>query len=260
MSLTINTERFDQYEIRYLPPSCMRDHFESMKALTDLQGVSFKTFWKTWHEQFPFLKLRSSSIHAQCSVCVRHKLLVRGLSNHLSARRHQIDLLSAHLRKQYLDRQTYWALRGSARLRTFVHMTAIIDSMDQVKFLYPRSALVYAKELSNFQRPKLHVTLCIGHGHSFNFYVSNHNHAKDSSVMTEIVAHFVGRLAASGVNLPEMHLHLQADNTPRELKNNTLLRFLTACTSHRYLASVLLYCFCSLGEKMLFAVCLEPKS
>lgn len=69
----------------------------------------------------------------------------------------------------------------------------------------------------------------------FNFYVSCHNHPKDSSVMSEIVTHFLTRLALSGMVLSQVHLHIQCDNTPRELKNNTLLRLLVALTSHCHL-------------------------
>ncbi|CAK9089209.1 unnamed protein product [Durusdinium trenchii] len=50
-SLTVNTERLKQFELRYLPPGCMRDHYEGMKAVADMESVSFSTFWRTWHEQ-----------------------------------------------------------------------------------------------------------------------------------------------------------------------------------------------------------------
>lgn len=244
-SLNVNTDRLKQFEVRFLPPGAMKDHYEALKAVTDLETVSFKTFWTVWNEQFPFLRFRPYSNHAQCSVCCRHKLLIRGLSNHVAARRHQISLMSEHLRSQYMDRQCYWALRGQSRLRANTFLVAIIDSMDQLKFQYPRTPVAYAKDMSTMQRPKLHVTCCLAHGHSYCFYLAKHAYPKDSSVMTEIVANLLTRLGASGVRLSLLHFHLQSDNTPREFKNNTLLRFLSACVSHGNLnLSNVAYSFC----------------
>ena len=149
----------------------------------------------------------------------------------------QSDLLASHLMSQYEDRQVYWALRGQSRLRCITHVVVIVDGMDQAKFVYPRSTTVMAsKELQNFQRPRLQVTGAIVHGHALMFVVSNFDHPKDSSASTEIIAHVLTRLRQSGLPLHNCHLHIQADNTTREVKNNTLLRYLAALTSHSSLS------------------------
>ncbi|CAK9087504.1 FO synthase subunit 1 [Durusdinium trenchii] len=191
MSLNIDTARAQNFEERHLPPGCMKDHYETFRTLTGPNAASFKTFWKVWHEQFSFLKFRPTSSHAQCSACCRHKLLIRGLSNHLAARKFQIKLLGEHLLNQYRDRQIYWSLRGQARLKPSMSLVAIIDSMDQMKFQYPRTPLAYSKDLSALIRPKLHLTACIAHGFSLMFFVAKHNHPKDSSLMAEIVRGFL---------------------------------------------------------------------
>ena len=104
-------------EIRYLPPSTMKEHWETMQSLDGREAVSFGTFWKTWHREYPHLQIRPASSHTQCTNCIRYKLMIRQLSNHLCARQNQQELLNKHLMAQYRDRQVYWALRGSSRLR-----------------------------------------------------------------------------------------------------------------------------------------------
>lgn len=91
------------------------------------------------------MKFRSHSNHAVCSTCLRHKLLIRELSSHLLARKEQVKRYHGHLRDQYLDRMTYWSLRGESRLRGGASVTAIIDSMDQSKTCLPRGACMKSK-------------------------------------------------------------------------------------------------------------------
>lgn len=238
MTLDLHTERHPDnsgLETRWLPPSTMKEHFETMRNVDGREKVSFSVFWRTWHVEFPHLKIRAATTHSQCATCLRHKLLVRELSNHLLARKKQQDLLGQHLMAQYRDRQVYWSLRGSSRLRCITHIVIIADGMDQMKFSYPRSSLMTSKDFCTFQRPKLQVTGCIVHGYGLYFAVSNSDHPKDSSACTEILAHVLTRLRRNGIPLENAHIHLQADNTPRETKNNTTLRFLSALVSHRTL-------------------------
>ena len=223
-------------EVRYLPPSTMKEHWETMQSLDGKEAVSFGTFWKTWHREYPHLRIRPASSHTQCTNCLWYKLMIRELSNHLCARQNQQDLLNKHLMAQYRDRQIYWALRGSSRLRLGCQVTLILDGMDQCKFSYPRSRVTSSKDLSNMIRPRLQVTGSIVHGYCLVFVVSNHDHSKDSSASCEVVAHLLTRLQQMGVPLHSTDINIQSDNTVREVKNNTLLRFLGACVSHRILA------------------------
>ena len=250
MGLTLHPERANDpaLEVRYLPPGTMRDHWETMRHADDRERVSFKTFWKTWHVEFSHLRFRASTSRAQCATCMRHRLLIRSLSGHLLARQKQSEMYAAHLAQQYRDRQVYWAMRGSSRLRSAINVLLIVDGMDQCKFMYPRSPVMQSKDLCTFQRPKLQVTGCILHGYCLLFTVSNFDQAKDSSASADIVMHMLTRLHHSGVRLEDVHFHLQADNTTREIKNNTLLRLLAALVSHRRSANNSPFVCCSLEQ------------
>lgn len=234
MSLEIRRDRHPSnsgLEIRYLPPGNMRDHWETMRAHDDGEQVTFSTFWSTWHTEFPHLRFRPASLHAQCAECVRHKLLIRELSQHMLARQRQSQLYSEHLTSQYRDRLRYWSLRGESRLHVETSLVVMIDGMDQCKFMYPRSAVCRSKDMTNMQRPRLHVSACLAHGFALMFATSGHDHPKDASSCVEILAHLLTRLKAAGINLARLHLHIQADNTTRELKNCTTLRFLSSLVS-----------------------------
>ncbi|CAK9100760.1 FO synthase subunit 1, partial [Durusdinium trenchii] len=117
MSVEFNVSRKHAQEERFLPPGHIRDFWEQMKVSEELganeKHVAFSTFWRVWHQEFPFLRFRSSSSHGQCGTCLRHKLIIRGLAGHLNARQQQINLYVEHLRSQYNDRLCYWQLRGS---------------------------------------------------------------------------------------------------------------------------------------------------
>ena len=118
-SVAINPEKAAlALEERYLPPGRMMDYYEQFQSLvkdTD-ESASFATFWRTWCSDFPHLKFRSTSSHSVCSVCVKHKLLIRAFSGHIAARQKQQELLAKHLREQFLDRAFYWEKRGLSRL------------------------------------------------------------------------------------------------------------------------------------------------
>ena len=68
----------------------------------------------------------------------------------------------------------------------------------QCKFMYPRTSLCQAKDLSTFQRPKLHVTGCLVHGFDVVTTVSNHDHPKCSPVMAKLLATLVAKMKQFG--------------------------------------------------------------
>ena len=218
--------------VKHLPPGCMRDYFDQFRALDEVDNcISFKTFWKCWKVEFPHLRFRPVSSHSQCNECVHHKLMLRELGHFLLAKKQQSDLYRAHLLAQYRDRQEYWQIRASSRLRATGQLVVILDGMDQCKFAYPRSPLTRAKQLSTMIRPKLHVVGALMHGFSMTLAISNHDHPKDSSVMTELLCHLLTRVSRQ-VRLQDHYVHVVSDNTTRETKNNTTLRLLSALTSH----------------------------
>ena len=237
------------FEVRYLPPGTMKEYFEQFQCVDG--QISFATFWRVWRVEFDHLKFRGVTSHSQCSTCIHHRALLKELAPYLHARQRQADLFHGHLMSQYRDRQTYWALRGSSRLRVIGHVVLIQDGMDQVKFSIPRSRLYLAKDLNTLNRPKLGIVGVICHGHSLVIAVSNPTHPKDSSCMAELLCHVLTRLERSGVRLQNTIIHLIADNTSRETKNNTSIRLLSALTQRRSLmfcmfVSSRLYCFCTL--------------
>ena len=190
-------------------------------------------FWRTWKIEFPHLRFRAVSSHAQCSTCVHHRVLLRELAPYLYARRRQAELFHSHLMAQYRDRQVYWSLRGSSRLRVLGHLCVIQDGMDQVKFCFPQTPLARSKELATFIRPKLGIIGVIAHGFCLYFSVSNPEMPKDSSCMADLFCFVLTHLERKGVKLADTVIHLVSDNTSRETKNNTTLRLLTALVQQR---------------------------
>ena len=229
-------------EVRYLPPGTMQEYYEQFKAIDGY--VAFATFWRVWRVEFDHLKFRGVTSHAQCSTCLHHRALLKELAPYFYARQKQAEHFHRHLMHQYRDRQVYWALRGSSRLRSLGQICIIQDGMDQMKFALPRSRLFLAKDLNTLIRPKLGIIGVIIHGHSFIVAVSQPNHAKDSSCMAELFCHSLTRLQRSGVRLADTIIHLIADNTPRETKNSTTLRLLTALVQRGFLSGL----FCMYGS------------
>lgn len=228
-------------EVRFLPPGSMKDQWEQFRSLDPVgHNCSFKTFWHCWRSEFDFLRFRPISSHVQCSSCVRFKLMLKHLAGYPVAHKRQQQLYYDHLLDQYLDRQCYWTLRASARLRCSGHLVLILDGMDQCKFSYPRSTVTSAKELSTLMKPKLHIVGALLHGFMMFFALSNHLYPKDSSVMNEIIGFLLTQVGKK-VRLQDHHVHVVADNTSRETKNSTTLRMLAALTSHRLVQGATLH-------------------
>lgn len=219
-------------EVRHLPPGRMKEYYEQMVATHPEDKVAFSTFWYVWHAEFSHLKFRGTSSHSMCSVCVRHKAMLRELSGHLRARAEQQRLYVAHLKSQYEDRLVYYSLRGSSRLRSPFQVTLIIDGMDQAKFCYPRAGELFrSKDLCGMQRPRAHITGIIVHGHMLLFSVSEANVPKSSTTMIELLSHCL-HLLSKKLDLTRIQLQIQSDNTCREVKNNPVVRWLSSLTSH----------------------------
>ena len=235
-SVRINPARLDE-EQRFLPPGTMYDVFQQMRASHPQCTASFPQFWRIWRQEYPHMKFRAQSSHALCSVCVKHKMLIKDFGHHLKARAAQQQYYLDHLDAQFRDRCIYWRARASSRLRSSSEIVIIMDSMDQAKFGCPRSNVYRSKELNTLQRPRLHITLAIVHGYFLAISVSSPNLPKDSTTMCELLAHCLTLLQRQGVVLSKVSLTVQADNTPREYKNNPFLRFLAFLTSNQIVAS-----------------------
>ena len=223
-SVKINPDKLEQEE-RYLPPGTMRDVWEQMSAVDKDAKVSFAQFWRVWKSEYPHLKFRTASSHALCSVCLRHKLLIKEMGHHLRARKAQRELFNTHLQRQYADRQEYWRKRAASRLHS-TEILMIVDSMDQAKFTYPRGNVYRSKDLATLQRPRAHITGIICHGYFVLFSVSGQDLPKDSTTMVELISHALTILQKK-VDLRKCAVTIQCDNTPRELKNNPMCKYLS---------------------------------
>lgn len=191
---------------------------------------------QVWSAHYSFMRFRSSSSHAQCTECIRHKAMISGLGHHLKARRIQQQLLYNHLSSQFRDRVSYWHCRGQSRSRG-LEICLIQDGMDQSKFQAPRGPFLRAKAFESFNKPRLHVCGVICHGYHLAFYVSEPTLPKDSNTSCEILAHTLQLLAEEGVNLSACRVTLQADNTCREVKNGILMRYVASLVSDNVIGS-----------------------
>ena len=85
-----------------------------------------------------------------------------------------------------------------------------------------------SKDLQGLNRPSLEMTACIVHGHCVILAISDPRLHKDSSAICDLVAHTLGRLSNGGCDLRRAEFILQADNTARESKNNSVIRMLAS--------------------------------
>lgn len=262
-SVTLNTSRKELFagQERWLPPGHIRDYYEQFKAgMGDDQKVpAFSTFWRVWLQEYPFMKFRPRSNHAECATCIRHKLLIRALTGHMKARQLQVQNYAAHLRSQYQDRLRYWDLRGASRDKTPFLCVCILDGMDQSKFCYPRDDVFKAKSLQTLNRPRAHISACICHGRMVIFTVSPANLPKDANCCIETTANCLHRLRYEcNMDLRRMVLHIQADNTSREVKNNHYLRWLGSLVSHGSLARIENFSFIDGTDLITYESCVLP--
>ena len=187
---------------------------------------------KVWAESFSTrLGIRPASQHAECSVCQRHKLIIKKLGDDSRARSAQIGEYAKHLKLQFADRTCYWASRSLSRLGTllpagFYSLTVVLDGIDHSKFKYPRSRAMTSKQFSVYQRPAMDTHGVICHGVGAFLALSEPFTAKDSSWCCDLLLHALHRASISGRDLRQFEICMQADNTSRECKNNTLLRLM----------------------------------
>lgn len=184
---------------------------------------------KVWLSEFSFLKFRQMRQHPECSTCVRHKCLIRGLGHHIHARVKQEEMYQEHLHAQYLDRIQYWSTRGLSRSCSG-ELCVILDGMDQGKFAFPRHPSMHSKEFAGFTRPRAHVIGAIVHGRSIIYAITEPDLPKNATTHIEFLAYIL-TLVSEQEDLATLALRLQCDNTSRECKNNIMLAFLISMVS-----------------------------
>lgn len=221
--------------LRYLPPGTI---FEHWRQYTAVHGkVGFKLFWNVWCEDYKhLLAFRNTGMHSICAVCVKHKLLLRELVNDMRARVKQRLLYDRHLAMQYMDRQSYWRMRASSRIRQTI-ITLILDGMDQAKFMWPRSGAFSSHAFDFYVRPRLHILGAIVHGHFCLLTVGHADIHKGGSTTVETLSWIVNKLVQLRVPVEDMHLNIQLDNTSGANKNNTVLSWAAMATASNMVGS-----------------------
>lgn len=184
---------------------------------------------QVWSKSFAnSLAIREESQHAKCGVCIKHKLIIKRLAADRAARHAQCLEYSRHLNVQYGDRVVYWTSRAQSKLPMLPTglktITIICDGLDHSKFKYPKDLSFSSKEFSSFLRPSLDCYAAILHGHGVFVALSEPFMRKDSSFCCDVINHVLHRFAAF-CDLREYEIVIQSDNTCREIKNNTLLRW-----------------------------------
>ena len=81
------------------------------------------------------------------------------------------------------------------------------------------------------QRPKMHLTAVIIHGFSIFLFLSEHDQAKNSSSMIEMMSYSLTMLSKHCL-LKHLSVNIQSDNTVREMKNNPFAKWMGSLVSH----------------------------
>ena len=192
--------------------------------LWDYHG-SYLIWLKVWMEDFrSLLRIRASSHHSKCAICVRHRLIIKRLPQG-PGRLAQLAQYKAHLSRQYRDRQVYWGHRAKSRSQATSgvevnHISMIVDGMDQQKHSYPKSQSMASKEYASWNRPRLASTTLITHGHAVLMGLSPQNVPTSGSRTMELVAYVMTK-PLNYIHWPNVFLHLEADNCSKELKHQT---------------------------------------
>ena len=190
---------------------------------------------KVWQSDFQhLLRIRFATHHSKCSLCIKHRLLVKKLGHCQAARNAQHAMLQKHLQRQQRDRQVYYAARARSRLCATtlgeIEICAILDSMDAQKHAWPRSRSMSSKEFSSFNRPRLASTTLLVHGHLVMVALSPSLITAGSSRTAELLCCGLTKMAAR-IDFRSVWLNLQADNCSKEVKNVGTLRLLSMWTA-----------------------------
>ena len=221
-------------ETRFLPPGNVASLWKEHCDVRPEHLVGLRTFSRVYRRHFSKkLKFRRKRQHKVCGICVRHKLIIRNLAGDCVKRKIQTQFYHRHLRSQRADRGVYYDRRAKSRLRTAdstdgkIHVSVILDGMDQAKFGCPRDErLDQSKEFEGV-RPRLHVVGAIAHGYFRQVYITDPDIPKDSNLTCEILANVLTLLKDMGVPLASsVAFHVQGDNTCRENKNNITMKFM----------------------------------
>lgn len=173
-------------ELRHLPPGSIFELWRQYTAVTAGPAAGFRLFWEVFHNECKgLLAFRGTGMHSVCSVCTKHKLLLKQLAGDSCARLRQRALYDRHLAMQYEDRKVYWAQRARSRTAAGATISLILDGMDQAKFGWPRAPFMGSHEWDNFAR--LHCLGLICHGYFSALTVGHADTFKGGSTTVDVL-------------------------------------------------------------------------
>ena len=145
-----------------------------------------------------------------------------------------------HLDRQYNDRRVYWDSRASSRLGYNLEnqktICLIMDSIDRSKFAVPRTGALQSKEMAGLERPRLDMTAVLCHGHAVALFFAEPGIVKGASWTVDVLAHCLHVLQVEcGLDLREYSLQLQGDNCSKEVKSNSVAKFLSLLVARKRL-------------------------
>ena len=154
------------------------------------------------------------------------------------------------MERQSRDRNVYWNARALSRLGCDQDgkriLTLILDSMDHSKWMIPRSKIFGSKAFSGMVRPCMGCTGLLAHGHLVMVAFSEGHIVKGANWTIELLSIALQKLATV-IDLREYSLHIQGDNCSKELKSNSICRYLALLTSRHRVRNARLMC-CASGH------------
>ncbi|XP_046582541.1 uncharacterized protein LOC124289914, partial [Haliotis rubra] len=188
--------------------------------------MGYSRFKELWREFFSSVKILKSKDFTQCSLCIVYR---DALQRKNLAKEEVMALKEAkqgHLALQRLLREKYYKHGDKAKRSSSKYVSLIIDNMDQNKTnlpVFPEQSKIDG----SLAHVKHHVTGVVDHGNrAAHAVVWNTCIPGDANVTCTVLLYVLSRIAQlNHGHLPET-LYLQADNSPKDNKNKTVLYFL----------------------------------
>ena len=179
------------------------------------------------------LVIRGSKQHARCSTCAA-LTKARREDPDPQKRKDASKAYKMHINRMMMtrradERMTHFSELSTSEDYSYSGVLHIrIDGMDQAKFRVPRN-LEDAKKWSSLWRPTLHTVGIIVEGLLEIYLIADADVRKDSNMECTALSYAIDmaekELAARGLPMPD-NLSVKFDNTGREGKNQTVLKYL----------------------------------
>ncbi|CAJ1443835.1 unnamed protein product [Effrenium voratum] len=254
----------DEREQRWLPHCRIADLYEQYCLGFVPQGqepASSTLFYKLWREHWAgILRIRKSAQHARCQSCVLYseyrakarseevkESIQKAYTKHLAGVFADRDLGRRMALQSEQSNQLSSPLPHSKRT-----LYVCLDGMDQAKFKLPRHKQAQSgKVWETLHRPALHNILVLIHGVCECYFLMNLDQKKDSNCQCTVLCGRAIDIAATLLQSRNMclpsHWVIQADNTPREGRNQWLALWAGHMVASARAASISL-CFYRVGH------------